>query len=761
MSRISARYRRRLLLAVAIALSTGFVFAGVTVADGAVDEAAELEELDGTGTETDPYVVTNAEELQAMNQDLEAHYVLGDDIDAAETEAWNNGQGFEPIGDDDQGDRGQTPFSGSFDGQGHTISGLTIDRTTEGAIAPFGSVTGIVENARFEDVSVFGGEIYVGGVVGSNRGKVRSVTVTGEVEGTNRRIGGLAGDHFEEGEVIARSTADVDVSGDQLVGGLVGSNHGRIVESSAASDVDGRSSVGGLVGFNHGTVHNSYVTGEVTGDGKRVGGLIGWFSGAVTNTYTATPVSGEAEPSGAVMGAEDDRSTASERATRELYYDRSKIALDATDKGTDSGTGLTSGELTGKAAKSNMDFEFGEEWALTDEYPVLHWQVEDVDLQVRQPSIGEGKTTGVNVVLTLFDGSTVTATDAADYDAETAVAEVADGTLEANSVGQTDLTATVAGQSDSVTIEVLEPPNIEFVDAALGTDAVVEGAVVEATATYANTGGPGTETAAVTVDDETVATRALEIDADGETTATIAWEATDSGPVVLDDEELGTLSVYEPGTVDLESIALPEEAAAGSEYEIGLELTNDADQPLTETVELRIDGDRVADETVTVEPGGSTETITASHAAQGTATHVVELHDDAETATMEFLEPAEFELSALGAPEAITAGETVSVTATVTNVGGGADEAEIALTIDGEPVATRTVTLDADESDSLEFETTVEDAGAIDLAVESPNDELETTLTAEADDGSPGLGALGAIVALVIALAVGHRTRRR
>ena len=58
---------------------------------------------------------------------MSAHYVLVDDIDASATASWDGGKGFSPIGDPAH------PFAGSFDGQGHTISGLRIDR--------FGNVT--------------------------------------------------------------------------------------------------------------------------------------------------------------------------------------------------------------------------------------------------------------------------------------------------------------------------------------------------------------------------------------------------------------------------------------------------------------------------------------------------------------------------------------------------------------------------------------------------------------------------------------------
>ena len=54
----------------------------------------------GSGTEIDPYVITTVEQLQEMNDDLDAHYVLGNDIDAGATATWNDGAGFAPIAPD-------------------------------------------------------------------------------------------------------------------------------------------------------------------------------------------------------------------------------------------------------------------------------------------------------------------------------------------------------------------------------------------------------------------------------------------------------------------------------------------------------------------------------------------------------------------------------------------------------------------------------------------------------------------------------------
>ncbi|HDI12511.1 MAG TPA: hypothetical protein ENF64_00165, partial [Hadesarchaea archaeon] len=66
----------------------------------------------GSGTPEDPYIIENVEQLQAMKDNLSAHYALGNDIDASDTVNWNGGAGFEPVGTDDN------PFTGDLDGCG-------------------------------------------------------------------------------------------------------------------------------------------------------------------------------------------------------------------------------------------------------------------------------------------------------------------------------------------------------------------------------------------------------------------------------------------------------------------------------------------------------------------------------------------------------------------------------------------------------------------------------------------------------------------
>jgi len=230
-----------------------------------------------------PIIITNVYELQAMQDDLGAWYELGCDIDASETTTWNGGAGFEPVG----------TFTGIFDGQGHTITGIYINRP---ATKPVGLFKDIANRAEIRNVDLADADVTGYASVGSLLGYNNDSTVFGcsssgnvrgiESGGINSRVGGLVGMNTN-GALISQcySTANVTSPAWQ-VGGLTGYNgHGAIViDCYARGNVSGRSKVGGLVGDNlypeGGYVKRCYSTGKITGSG---GGLIGYnFSGGIT-----------------------------------------------------------------------------------------------------------------------------------------------------------------------------------------------------------------------------------------------------------------------------------------------------------------------------------------------------------------------------------------------------------------------------------------------------------------------------------------------
>jgi len=249
------------------------------------------EDLDGAGVDGDPYIITNASELQAMGGNLSAHYELGKDIDASETEAWNDGKGFEPIGDSDDS------FEGSFDGNNHTIFDLYIDRDRDD-VGLFGYFDGEkIERVGLENVNVTGNG-QVGGIVGYNTGEVRKSYATGSVVGSGDRVGGLVG--WNVGGTVSESSATGSVEGSDLIGGLVGHNFAATVsESFATGSVEGSDDVGGLVGYNTGEVNESYANGSVEGSNE-VGGLVGDNRGKVTESFATGSVEGSDDVGGLV-----------------------------------------------------------------------------------------------------------------------------------------------------------------------------------------------------------------------------------------------------------------------------------------------------------------------------------------------------------------------------------------------------------------------------------------------------------------------------
>ena len=227
--------------------------------------------------------INNIYELQKIGNDpnypMDDEYELSQDIDASDTVNWNSGAGFLPIGTSSK------PFTGKFNGNGHKIRRLYINRSEENNVGLFGYVVGgEIRNLGIEEGCVVG-RYGTGILVGYNRGIVRNCYSNGSVSG-NDYVGGLVGYNrfgsVSSGTVSqSYSMGSVSGSGD-YVGGLVGYNYGTVSESYSTGSVSGRTSVGGLVGRNYsGTVSQSYSTGSVSGSGDCVGGLVGENRGTV------------------------------------------------------------------------------------------------------------------------------------------------------------------------------------------------------------------------------------------------------------------------------------------------------------------------------------------------------------------------------------------------------------------------------------------------------------------------------------------------
>ena len=345
------------LVGISIAL-TGSVAAQST---GYVDVAAS--DLSGSGTAADPYEISNVSELQAMEDDLDAIYELVSDIDASQTTQFNGGAGFDPVGPSFS-----AKFAGSFDGNNHTITGLTIDRPTENRTGVIGVLDdeGTIRNVSVVDANITG-DLFTGGIVGTNDGEVVSSSVTGTVTSSSNNAGGLAGSN--DG-LLSESSAEVTVTGDSQVGGLVGLQSDTIRNSFATGSVSASGvRVGGLAATNrnNATVESSYATGDVTGD-RKVGGLVGLNPGTIQRTFAVGSVSGTAAVGG-LVGTNSSSFAKTPGIVENSYFDK-QTTSQSTSAG--SATALTTVEMQGQAAQTNMPgLDFQQTWTTTNGYPTL------------------------------------------------------------------------------------------------------------------------------------------------------------------------------------------------------------------------------------------------------------------------------------------------------------------------------------------------------------------------------------------------------
>ncbi len=208
---------------------------------------------------------------------------------------WNGGAGWEPI------KTAPTPgvivfgagFRAIFEGNGHTIANLFIDRDSNVGLFGRTSYGSVIRHVGLIDVMVSGSS-NVGGLAGTANGSVIGSYVTGTVTGTGEDVGGLAGATW--GSLVVASYAAVEVTGGNNVGGLIGENDAAVTASYATGWVAGDDNVGGLVGSNGRTITASYATGPVAGV-RNVGGLVGrntrsfGFTGTVTTSYWDTTTS--------------------------------------------------------------------------------------------------------------------------------------------------------------------------------------------------------------------------------------------------------------------------------------------------------------------------------------------------------------------------------------------------------------------------------------------------------------------------------------
>ena len=259
--------------------------------------------MDGEGTTADPYIIATADDLyefaiKVNEGDNTACAVLTADITLPIDKNWT------PIGKDKD-----HMYNGTFDGDGHTITGLSVDIQSDDTIFAglFGYIGagGTIKNLGLADskITCSGNRVYAGGVCGWNYGTIENCYNTGDVSGTGTSSYGYV-----------------------YAGGVCGWNTGTIQNCYNTGEVNGASTstfnpvnAGGVCGDNAGgTIQNCYNTGDVSGEGTQyvfVGGVCGTNENSATiiNCYNTRDVSGTSSYgyvyAGGVCGANGNSAT--------------------------------------------------------------------------------------------------------------------------------------------------------------------------------------------------------------------------------------------------------------------------------------------------------------------------------------------------------------------------------------------------------------------------------------------------------------------
>lgn len=257
----------------------------------------------GVGTENSPYLVESLDNLLwiTTNQDSwNSHFLQTSNIDASETESWNDGHGFEPIGN-----MYYAPgwvyesFSGVYGGGGYSISNLYINNPTsqESCFGLFRKI----ENATVENLILDNFSIYGKGLIGllcgqMENSEVNNVVANGEITVADGNVGGLSA--WIDNSLISSCTTEINITisnqnfwHNVMIGGFVGelSDHSQVTDCQSTLNFHSEYKVtylGGFVGRISGTsvVNNCSSSAIMSCDGSIIGGFVGSCDGKIFNS---------------------------------------------------------------------------------------------------------------------------------------------------------------------------------------------------------------------------------------------------------------------------------------------------------------------------------------------------------------------------------------------------------------------------------------------------------------------------------------------
>ena len=271
-------------------------------------EDASVALADGT------YSISTAAELAQLAEMPNAglisegdEFVWAANIDLVD---YTTGEGWTPIGTKDN------KFLGSFDGNGHTITNLYINRPSVKFQGLFGDSQGCIKNISVIDAEVVGNNCSAV-LVGAQRGNsIENVFVSGSVETADSLAGGLVGQlgNASFASNVSNCSADVKLEGAYKVGGLVGSITSnstlKIQDCNSFSEIQGEYNLGGFCGVlgSNSTLELNNCTAEAKINGSRqLGGFMGYSSNStiikIENSYSESQIISKNEStSGSFLG---------------------------------------------------------------------------------------------------------------------------------------------------------------------------------------------------------------------------------------------------------------------------------------------------------------------------------------------------------------------------------------------------------------------------------------------------------------------------
>lgn len=206
-------------------------------------------QMKGKGTKEHPYQITNVYQLQSIRKALNAHYILSNNISAEETKYWEHN--FIPIGIN-------KPFTGSLNGNGHTISNIFINQN-ENRTGLFSVIDneGLVHDLHMDSMIIYGYSD-IGGIVGWNKfGYISDVIVENTRIKGKEMVGGICGVNSTDSVVKNSNFKKSFVCGEMSVGGFIGNNNGYLFHNKPNNNdisVLGESNLGLYVGMNNGVI---------------------------------------------------------------------------------------------------------------------------------------------------------------------------------------------------------------------------------------------------------------------------------------------------------------------------------------------------------------------------------------------------------------------------------------------------------------------------------------------------------------------------